>query len=74
MVSIPQGKESAVSARAKELNRSVANYIETLLIDDLNAVSESRAAYTTKADDSKEPDKTQRHRGEGHRRAVSKSA
>lgn len=71
MVSIPKGKERDVARRAKALNRSVANYIETLIIGDLGAVQEVKGPYITAKDEFKPPDDPHRPRGDGPRRAVS---
>lgn len=50
MVSIPKGLEDAVMGRAKEKNRAVANYIETLIIDDLNRADEPKGDYIAAED------------------------
>ena len=79
-VNIPTEHEAAVIARAKQLNRSIANYIEWLVRQDLSgetSVQEPRAPYgtpTVHGPKEKPPDNPGRTTGAGPRHRVSKSA
>lgn len=60
-------------SRAKALRRSVSAHVARLVERDLGlAVEEEQSPYNARElDHDKPPDKTQRHRGDGPRRAVS---